>query len=173
MRKTKIVLACIAGALTLCVAGYHLLLLLIFHPVNMHDVDFLHECGMFQDVEIVKCAYTQDLFPKMKRLISLMFPLDLSYFGKAELSEESLDTLLGAYTWEEFTVTEAVWEDKYSNPFTLPSEMREFKALKKQYVGKTFWVCHDFNRERMSRGGGGCGYLLPQSHTMYFFYTAM
>ena len=57
MRK-KIVLAVIAGMLALCVAGYFLLPLLIFHPVHLTDTEYLHERGMFQNVDIERCAYT-------------------------------------------------------------------------------------------------------------------
>ena len=168
MRRKKIVVTVVAGWLALCVAGYFLLPLLIFRPAHLTDADFLHERGMFQNLEIVRCAYTEDLEPEMKRWISLLLPFELSYYGTAELSEESLAELLRDYTWEEYTITEAQWES--GDPAVLSSAMPCFKNLKSQYVGKTFWVSRDFDREHMSYGGDGRAYLLPDTHIMYFYY---
>ena len=171
MRNKKIVAIVVAGCLALCVAGYFGLPLLIFHPVHLTDTNYLHERGMFRDVDIERCTYTQDLEPEMKCWVSILLPNELSYFGSAELSEENLVELLHEYTWEECTITEEQWEN--DDISVLSSAMPAFKKLKSQYVGKTFWICHDFDRERMCFGGDGRAYLLPNTHTMYFYYHRM
>ena len=107
----------------------------------------------------------------MKRWISILLPIELSYYGSAELSEEVLAELMHEYTWEECTMTEAQWEN--GDISVLSSAMPAFKKLKNQCVGKTFWISHDFDRERMCCGGDGHAYLLPNTHTMYFYYHRM
>ena len=146
----------IPGAIVICVVVFLLIMeVALLVPTHQNNIRALKKQGYFENIQVEKGDATWDTPPSWRHPIMNLIKTGDCVYGQASLSRESADSMMDQYDWTEWSITEQEWDDRITRFDGFEQEvvhptMLEFDKLKEIYVGNSFLISAEFERECMN-----------------------